>query len=492
MSSQKPDSTTPTHVPEPPRQRPSPPFDQVISTILHRVLMALSCRSLLPTDLARLASAAATLTRAHAYAQTAELQRQLLRAKINKLTPPPEEDFFSPENLEKVRARVRAIYGIDWDFANPPADDPSWEPPPGFIGEYIPEGSSVPTIRSAHVKMCDTVRQSGTFADKPNPNTPASPAHPPTSNSQLLTSTSTPRRTCDIPGQGETFTDTPAPNTHLASPPPSPRLRPMPDSPLETREERVESETCVPPSRAVLCPDTRRETPNPEKRPDKIESPGISSPHPPSSIPDTLPSKICDNTGQCETSAASPAHRPASDFQLPTSNSQLLASTSTSRPTCDNTGQNETSAASPAHRPASDFQLLSSNSQLLASNSPKTYEESVESETPADNPDPHPNEEPTAGMPSHSPCQASGLACLPSRTPAVIGTGASLAGESQYTARRLARQGGHSANGDARGMNRMARPKHQGRHQADPIGRCSTRQPRVRSILHKSGSGLSE
>ncbi len=95
MSSTKPESTNAP-------RNPSPPFDQVISTILHRVLMALSCRSLLPTDLARLASAAATLTRAHAYAQTAELQRQLLRAKINKLTPPPEEDFFSPENLEKV------------------------------------------------------------------------------------------------------------------------------------------------------------------------------------------------------------------------------------------------------------------------------------------------------------------------------------------------------------------------------------------------------
>ncbi len=181
--------------------------------------------------------------------------------------------------------------------------------------------------------------------------------------------------TCDIPGQSETFTDTPTPNTHLASPPSSPRLRPMPDTPLETREERVESETCVPPSRAVLCPDTRRETPNPEKRPDKIESPGISSPHPPSSIPDTLPSKICDNTGQCETSAASPAHRPASNSQLLTPNSQLRASTPPPRRTCDNTGQSETFAdkpnpntpASPAHLPPSDFQLLTSNSQLLPS-----------------------------------------------------------------------------------------------------------------------------
>ncbi len=142
--------------------------------------------------------------------------------------------------------------------------------------------------------------------------------------------------TCDIPGQSETFTDTPTPNTHLASPPSSPRLRPMPDTPLETREERVESETCAPPSRAVLCPDTRRETPNPEKRPDKIESPGISSPHPLSSIPDTLPSKICDNAGQCETSAdtytpntpASPAQLRAYNPQLLTPNSQLLASTS--------------------------------------------------------------------------------------------------------------------------------------------------------------------
>ncbi len=160
--------------------------------------------------------------------------------------------------------------------------------------------------------------------------------------------------TCDIPGQSETFTDTPTPNTHLASPPSSPRLRPMPDTPLETREERVESETCVPPSRAVLCPDTRRETPNPEKRPDKIESPGISSPHPLSSIPDTLPSKICDNTGQSETFADSPypntpAHPPPSDFQLLTPNSQLLPSTSPPRRTCDKTRQTVT--LPPASRP---------------------------------------------------------------------------------------------------------------------------------------------
>ncbi len=83
---------------------------------------------------------------------------------------------------------------------------------------------------------------------------------------------------------------------------------------------------------------------------------------------DTLPSKICDNTGQSETFAdsptpntpASPAHRSASDSQLLTSNSQLLASTSTPRRTCDNTGQSETFAdspnpntpASPADRPA--------------------------------------------------------------------------------------------------------------------------------------------
>ncbi len=148
---------------------------------------------------------------------------------------------------------------------------------PGFIGEYIPEGSSVPTIRSACVKKCDTVRQSGTFADKP----------------------------------GRTQNESP-----MSRQAPSPKAR----------EKRVESETCYPPSRAVLCPDTRREILNPEKRPDKIESLRTSSPHPLSPTPDSLPPEICDNTGQCETSAASPAHRPASDVQLLTSNSQLPTS----------------------------------------------------------------------------------------------------------------------------------------------------------------------
>jgi len=152
--------------------------------------------------------------------------------------------------------------------------------------------------------------------------------------------------TCDIPRQSEIFTNTHTPNKHLAPPPSSPRLCPMPDTHLaQARILRVESETSAPPSRAVLCPDTRREILNPEKRPDRIESPGISSPHPLSSIPDTLPSKICDNTGQCETSAAaSPAHLPVSDLQPPTSNSQLLTSTSPPRRTCDNTGQSETFA----------------------------------------------------------------------------------------------------------------------------------------------------
>ncbi len=260
--------------------------------------------------------------------------------------------------------------------------------------------------------------------------------------------------TCDIPGQSETFTNTRTPNTHRAPPPSSPRLRPMPDSPLararilrvesetfadpscrilnhepraplgppfskthcpipvtsETREICVESvtsddtaalntrpapdpppsesyEICVesetfpPTSRAVLCPDTRRATLNPNKRPDKIESPDASSPYPLSPTPDTPSSKICDNTGQSETFAdsptpntpASPAHRPASDVQLLTSNSQLLASTSTPRRTCDNPGQSETFAdslnpntpASPAHLPASDLQLPDSTFQLL-------------------------------------------------------------------------------------------------------------------------------
>jgi len=112
-----------------------------------------------------------------------------------------------------------------------------------------------------------------------------------------------------------------------------------PASPLETCEKRVESETPAAPNR----PDTRRETPNPNK---------LHSPHP---IPDTLPSKVCDNTGQSETFADSP---------------------------------NPNTPASPAHRPATDLQLLTSNSQLLASTSPphqapppKTREERVESET---------------------------------------------------------------------------------------------------------------
>ncbi len=249
MSSPETPSTTKTTTPEPPApDKPISLYEQASNLVLHRILLALSSPNLLPSDLARLASATATLTRANAYAQTAELQRQLLRTKINKLIPPPEEDFFAPENLEKVRARVRAIYGIDWDFANPPADDPSWEPPPGFIGEYIPEGSSVPTIRSAHVKMCDTVRQSETFADKP----------------------------------GRTQNESPMP-----------RQTPSP----KTREERVESETCSPPSRAVLCPDTPTLTspsgPSPglhagrtassplETREERVESETSTDPSPP-------------------------------------------------------------------------------------------------------------------------------------------------------------------------------------------------------------------
>ncbi len=119
-------------------------------------------------------------------------------------------------------------------------------------------------------------------------------------------------------------------------------------SPPETREERVESETRTPPSRAVLRPDTRPETPRPNK---------LHSPHP---IPDPLPSNFRDTLGQSETFADSP---------------------------------NPNTPASPAHRPASDFQLLTSNSQLLTSTSPphqapppKTREKRVESETsPAPN-----------------------------------------------------------------------------------------------------------
>ncbi len=142
--------------------------------------------------------------------------------------------------------------------------------------------------------MCESMRQSGTFADKP----------------------------------GRTQNESPTP--HQAPPP-------------KTREERVESETSAPPSRAVLCPDTRRETNTPEKRPDKIESLRTSSPHPLSPTPDSLPPEICDNTGQSETSAASPAHLPASDVQLLTSNSQLLASTSPPpQKTCEECVESET------------------------------------------------------------------------------------------------------------------------------------------------------
>ncbi len=92
---------------------------------------------------------------------------------------------------------------------------------------------------------------------------------------------------------------------------------------------------------------------------------------------DTLPSKICDNTGQSETFADSPTPN---------------------------------TPASPAHRPATDLQLLTSNSQLLTSTSlprqapsPKTYEICVESETFIDVSDRNPREELREGAESRSP-----------------------------------------------------------------------------------------
>ncbi len=162
--------------------------------------------------------------------------------------------------------------------------------------------------------------------------------------------------TCDIPGQSETFTDTPAPNTHRAPQPSSPRLRPMPDSPLaQPRILRVESETSA-------------DSPNP-------------------------------NT---------PTRLPVSDFQPPTSNSQLLASNSPPRRTCDNTGQSETFADSPnpntpTRLPVSDFQPPTSNSQLLASNSPprRTCDNTGQSETFADEQDHNRSKQPPSGVRSH-------------------------------------------------------------------------------------------
>ncbi len=141
--------------------------------------------------------------------------------------------------------------------------------------------------------------------------------------------------TCDIPGQSETSTD---------ATPPKPRT-PLPSRTVPVRISRTQPTAPGPAAR--VTPETHG---------------------------------ICVES---ETSAASRAHRPASDFQLLTSNSQLLPSTSPPRRTCDNTGQCETSAASRAHRPASDLQLLTPNSQLLASTPPprRTCDNTGQSET---------------------------------------------------------------------------------------------------------------
>jgi len=162
--------------------------------------------------------------------------------------------------------------------------------------------------------------------------------------------------TCDIPRQSETFTDTRTPNTHVAPPPSSPRLRPMPDTlRAHARILRVESVT----SGDTAAPNTR---PTPDPPPSEtyeicVESeifadtddriyrktrslPAIltlASLQPHHALTDVH--QICDIVGQSEPFAASPAHRPASDVQLLTPNSQLLASTSPPRRTRHNTGQ---------------------------------------------------------------------------------------------------------------------------------------------------------
>ncbi len=140
--------------------------------------------------------------------------------------------------------------------------------------------------------------------------------------------------------------------------------------------------------------DASNPTRTPRSRPRRrFQQTRVAQPTGPNPNPAPQRPETCDTHVESETSAASPAHRPASDFQLLTSNSQLLASTPPPRRTGDNTGQNETFADAPnpntpAHLPASDVQLLTSNSQLLISISispesppPKTYEICVESET---------------------------------------------------------------------------------------------------------------
>ncbi len=71
-----------------------------------------------------------------------------------------------------------------------------------------------------------------------------------------------------------TYADTTTPDLHAGPNAALPAVGAIDRSPPPTpRDICVESETFAPPSRAVLCPDTRRDTLNPNKPPDRTEAP---------------------------------------------------------------------------------------------------------------------------------------------------------------------------------------------------------------------------
>ncbi len=133
-------------------------------------------------------------------------------------------------------------------------------------------------------------------------------------------------------------------------------------------------------------------------------------------IPDALPFKRCDTVGQSETFADVPDHnlnsKPRHARGVRSPNPRPMSDPLLSE-TCKIRVESETFAdtytpntpASPAHRPASDVQLLTSNSQLLVSTPPprRTCDDTGQSETFADTSDRNRNTTLQEGVPPQTP-----------------------------------------------------------------------------------------
>ncbi len=201
---------------------------------------------------------------------------------------------------------------------------------------------------------CDKAGQRGTLANTSDLTSPGTP---------VPTSPAAPE-TWDNTGQSETLADKPGRIQDKPPPENSPLHASAP--PALVPNHRPPTPTLLPCDicvESVIFDDASDR--NRDEQPGHVARLRSLNPHPP--IPVTPDAR--EMCVESETFADSPAHVPASDVQLLTPNSQLLASTSTPPRTCDNTGQSETFADSPAHLPASDVQLLTSNSHLLASTS---------------------------------------------------------------------------------------------------------------------------